>query len=770
MSKDKRPIIAYGELYVEPISKKLPRGPKTYPHEYSDAKNNIIVQLDEIADMIENKVKNPDGEVFVKDKILCFRMEPKFEAKSYVPTSIVSSVDDMELIGGRKYRLETPDETDTDDAPTAKLYFVRTTTEGIKSLRTLLSSGNRDGVKTWREQICSLRSLDLLTADEKVMGFDEDWVSGSVEIVLHPTGGNVDSTIKAFYEYCDISKEDMIIRTYADGLTFISAKCDLATVNRISKLNFLRNIHPLGRISVEPFREYEGKYALPTIANESINEPIKVGVFDGGANENHPLLNKYVKSIEATAADESEDGVSHGTAVCGVILHGNLAGKSGGVLPTPNVIINSYRVLPLTNYKDIELYEVIDVIENVLKSDKETKLYNLSIGPAGAIIDDEISRFTYVLDYYTFHVEDGEVNPLFCIAAGNDGELSYPFNRIQAPSDMVNGLGVGAYSFNTTNEKVKATYSCVGQGREGAKIKPDILEFGGSVERPFILAGNCKGDITINAGTSFSSPLVVHKLSNLMANSRNINPHLARTLLIHTAEYNKDIPLYQQGFGFCVENEEDILKCEDNNVTILYEGQLNTSQTVKLPIFAPQINSVEGNVEISWTVATIVDPCNNDPDAYTSNCIEDTFIPNEMRFSFTKTNYKSYTLNLTKESDVEKAKELLNSGYHRSEYPVSHPAKRYWDETDLRNENLKWDTIICKQQRMRGSSLLNPYLSLHAIGRNDFQHSHVKYFVAVSIRAPRYNGSLYDRVLQTYKNLTPIEIRNVNRVMVQNNG
>jgi len=769
MPKEKRPIIAYGELYVEPISKKMAGGPKTYPHEYTDAKNNIISQLNKITETFASATEQNNDEIFTQDKIVCFRMEPKFEAKSYVPTSIISSVEEMKLVGGRKYAINEFG-TDEDDIQTAKLYFVKTTAEGIENLKSLLEEGKRDDVKAWREQICSLRSMDLLTPNEKIMGFDEEWAEGSVEIVLHPTGNNVETTIKAFCEYCKIPEENMIIRPYHDGLTFISAKCNWDTVNRISKFNILRNIHPLGKVDIAPFRTVENAFELPDIKNEIVDTPINVGVFDGGANEKHPLLNKYVTSIEATSEEEDELGVAHGTAVCGIILHGNIADKSGKTLPNPKVIIKSYRVLPLVDSEDIELYEVIDTIENVVSSDKGTKLYNLSIGPSGAILDDEISRFTYVLDKLTFCIDENEVNPLFSVAAGNDGSLNYPFNRIQAPSDMVNGLGVGAYTFNNANEKIRTSYSCVGEGREGGKIKPDILEFGGSPERPFVLAGNCKGYITTSMGTSFSSPLVVHKLGNLMASSKNITPHLARTLLIHTAEYNKDIPLYHQGFGFCIEREEDILSCEDNNITILYEGKLNTSQTVKLPIFAPQINGVDGLVNISWTVSTIVDPCYNDPDAYTSNCIEDAFVPHEMKFNFTKSNCRSFQLNLTKTEDVEKAKELLNDGYHHSEHPVSHPAKKYWDEMDLRNENLKWDTIIRKKQRMRGSSLLNPYLSLHAIGRNEFEQSSVKYFVAVSISAPKYNGSLYDKVLQTYKNLSPIEIRNINRVMVQSDN
>jgi hypothetical protein len=54
---------------------------------------------------------------------------------------------------------------------------------------------------------------------------------------------------------------------------------------------------------------------------------------------------------------------------------------------------------------------------------------------------------------------------------------------------MVNVLGVGAYTYHAGGSKIRAPYSCVGSGREGTKVKPDILEFGGSFDRPFCLAG-----------------------------------------------------------------------------------------------------------------------------------------------------------------------------------------------------------------------------------------------------------------------------------------
>ncbi len=84
----------------------------------------------------------------------------------------------------------------------------------------------------------------------------------------------------------------------------------------------------------------------------------------------------------------------------------------------------------------------------------------------------------------------------------------------------------------------------------------------------------------------------------------------------------------------------------------------------------------------------------------------------------------------------------------------------------MRNVDLKWDTVIHKEIKMRSSSLFDPALTLHALGRNGFETEEIRYYVAITIDAPKYEGALYDSILQTYQNLTPIEVRNINRLIV----
>lgn len=539
------------------------------------------------------------------------------------------------------------------------------------------------------------------------------------------------------------------------------------------KYNPLRSIKPMRDEWEEQIRVSSMVALAPQLPNTIMKSSIKIGVFDGGVQSGTKLLDPYVDSYDMVKAEPTEASLNHGANVCGAILYGTgLAGKmETDTVDNPVVSIESFRVFPSEKIDnpeaDYQMYTTIDIIEKVVTERPDIRVYNLSFGPRGPIIDDEINRFTYVCDLLTYNIDDGDKNPLFCIAAGNDGTLESPFNRVQSPADMVNGLAVGAYTFSPLNEKYRAPYSCIGPGREGAKIKPDILEFGGHTDRPFISTQS--GNLVMGtAGTSLAAPVVAGKIGRLMAASDQIVPHMGRALLIHSAESDGAEGTIENGFGFCLDDVKDILNCSDNKVTILYEGDITSSATVKLPIFLPGISEIHGYANIKWTICTVVNPNINDPDAYTNNCIEDTFYPNDMKFIFRK-NKMEKQLNLLKDADIDVARELLKQGYIKSELPVSKPAKQYFAEADLRNSDFKWDTIIRKEVRMRCSSLMNPFISLHAIGRDEYEHEKIKYFVVITIDVPNFKGSLYDYILQTYDNLLPIKIQNVNRIMTQIN-
>ena len=115
----KHPIIGNGQYYIEPLIKKTFGGEPAFPHEYAEAKARLSADIEKIQDSFSDS-----EEIFVDKKIVCVRLEPKFEAKSYTPNSLIAD-SDMKLVGGRRYTI------DREEATKGKLYFMRASNSAV---------------------------------------------------------------------------------------------------------------------------------------------------------------------------------------------------------------------------------------------------------------------------------------------------------------------------------------------------------------------------------------------------------------------------------------------------------------------------------------------------------------------------------------------------------------------------------------------------------------------------------------------------------------
>ncbi len=754
---NKHPILGRGEVYVSNIEKRYYGGPRKMPHTYHENKEILINCISSIQEEIKRS-----NEIFLSDKVICVRMEPKFEAKSYSPDALLS-INGISPLGGRKYTISQSDE----GSVKSKLYFAKTNNEGLEKLKNVLTSGEKDNMVTWQNQICSIRTIDLLLPDEKIAGFPVTWNSGLVEIVLHPFVWNDEFAMKQFLDLLDLEENKYRIVGYNNGPVFCAAECSKEVIQRMARFNPLRTIHPLGEINIPNMRG--GSFFDAPLPPVYKGKPqVTVGVFDGGANTTLPHLKDYVQGQDLTTVPEYPALMNHGTGVCGAVLYGALNYKKpSDVLDTPMVNVKSFRILPQNQtgnpIEDSGLYPAIDEIEKVVPSHPEIKLYNLSFGPRGAIVDDDISRFTYALDMLSLLPH----HPLFCVAVGNDGDLPYPFNRVQAPADLVNGLGIGAYTYDRNGEKVRATYSCVGPGREGCKIKPDVVEFGGSLETQVVLISTTENKTTTSCGTSFASPIATGKLGRMLALAPEISPQMARTLLIHTAKGVEETGIEEIGYGFCEDDISNILNCEDNKVLVLYEGSILPKQNIKLPILLPDLSGTKSTVRITWTILTLSEVNPQDVDSYTCNGIEDYFYPHESHFSYTKNTLEG-KIQKTAFASTEQEQELFENGFSRSDLPVCKPPKQYLSEEELRVQHLKWDTVVKKTITMRTSSLYNPFFILHGMNRDAEGTKAMRYYTAITVEIPKYKGILYDDVITQYRSLLPINLRLENQLYLKN--
>ena len=279
----------------------------------------------------------------------------------------------------------------------SKLYFVKTTKSALRKFETDLKADQFKRTDTLENQLRSIEEMSLLTSGEKIQGFEDDWDSGYVEAVFHPTTKHIEETIKLVEKLMHGRK--VTYKKYDNGPLFVTFVGDKDVISEISSVNMLRAVHPY-RLSVFPSVRSLGvmkSMQPPTIENR---ERVKVGVFDGGVHDGVAQLPSEIVSIHNPINSDSEvDGLNHGTGVVSAILYGELSRyKNGEILEDPLLAVESFRVLPISSPDDYNLYEAIDIVEDVVASRDDISIYNLSFGPVGPILDDCITRFTYALD------------------------------------------------------------------------------------------------------------------------------------------------------------------------------------------------------------------------------------------------------------------------------------------------------------------------------------------------------------------------------------
>lgn len=746
-NKKERTLFSNGEQLVENVTKKSGFGKPSYPREYEEAKEiikgNIVNIKSHLSEVPESKK--------LDEVIITVRMNEKFLAKSYAPSNLFRDLN-LEEIGSRNWNTTSSN---------SKMFFCRTKQTYLDKAFEKIDNPSSNNFK---EDLQKVEKIDLLNFEEIVQGFGEDWSEGRVEFVLHPVK-ETDELIEKFMlnlRHDHSIAQDIKVRKYDNGPIFVSGVVDKRTINNFKDFNPLRTVHPM-RFNMRKPNSVHSNNVVSQIQNHytkpNYQPPlIKVGVIDGGIDKNNTFINDFTSQKFEVPNPPSNGYKEHGTGVTGLILYGNLDQyTSHQTLPVPFIEVESIRALPTSN-PDVDLYEAIDLVEEVVPQQDDIPIYNISFGPGGEILDDAISRFTFSLDQLSYRF-----NKLFIVAVGNDGLELPPHNRIQSPADLVNGLGVGAYSIDTTTGEFKrASYSSIGYGREGAKIKPDVLDFGGDDNLPIKLFGDSDFTLLKDQGTSYASPLVARKAAYLMASNEKLNHMISRALLIHNADnFGKESK--EVGHGFIDSNVSSYLESTESKVTVFYDNEISTKKYAKIPLTIP--NDFDAKYfNIKWTIVTETQINPLSTESYTYTSIEDTFYPHNEKYRLKATingKDKSRTLNTLK--DRQRISTLLNDGWKKSSLPVSRAGQFFLTEEE-RRKDFKWDTVIKKEiQRIKRKSLKNPFIIVHGLDRND-SIERIKYAIVVTIEAVESEEDLYTSIELEYPILQPLSLRNQTRI------
>jgi subtilisin family serine protease len=326
------------------------------------------------------------------------------------------------------------------------------------------------------------------------------------------------------------------------------------------------------------------RLTLPEIAqlNEVDEDAPVIGIIDSGIN-NHPLIEDIlVGSIGVPESLGVADDFGHGTRVAGAAVFGDLRFQletgtmdRGARLCSAKVVdqhgrFADKRLVPSQMREAIStLHERFGARIFVISlGDNKRPFKGGRIGPWAATLD-ELAR---------------ELDVLIVVSAGNRGPRNgaqveqavtdYPdylleeSNRIFEPAGAINVLTVGAVSHGNgmtqemiddinihsiTNGSEPSPFTRVGPGVGGA-IKPDVVDFGGTMVFDAVTMRLRTGEdtpsagiltlhhrpaeqlFTAGSGTSYSTPIVAFKASQILRILPRASANLVRALLVGSAE------------------------------------------------------------------------------------------------------------------------------------------------------------------------------------------------------------------------------------------
>ncbi len=722
-------LLGHGEnLISNLLPPKHGRSEKDHPYK---SREEVYERLCPEMENALGYISNLAPEYCPSDKsVFRLALHPQYLAKSYFPVEILRF--NLEVIGS-KFVTVNPARRGA-RIPEGEIQTVELYVAGERRNIDLLNQHLTDD--RLFDCVRRIERIRAFTPGERFLGVSDCSEEDLFELVLHSGSSYDDSIVHAFSSLAKRHHVEAMTkkRIQTTGLCFIPVTArDWESLTEVESFSYLRLIRKMPRLR-EISREGGGQ-AVPFLMAQlprCTEAKSDVAVLDLGCDV-HPNLNGWVHKFPL--GREFPDTFKHGSRVNSALLFG--AVEPGRVL-SPVASIDCYQVVdPSDTSSGLELYEALDRIGQILDT-HDYKFVNLSIGPALPITDDDVHAWTAKLDE---KLASGST--LMTVAVGNNGEMDEASGnaRVEVPGDSVNALCVGA-STDSGDARgwERASYSAIGPGRTPGRIKPDVLDFGGSNEKGFGVVDPVHGMLHYRTGTSYAAPNALRKCIALQRRYPELGALALKALLVHHAIRNASGHCDKyHGHGALPEDLDRYVVCGNDEISVIYQGHLEPKKYVKAPIPIP-LDGLSGKVKIKATLcyATNVDP--NAPGSYTRSAIEVTLRPNMEKFR-------------DKKSTRPNSMPFFDHG-------------RYESEMTLRDFGLKWDTVMSGEKSLLADkSIREPFFELHYIPREGMSPYYVTdrmpYALVVTVKAPK-STDIYAKVCTRYKG----KIRPISEVSV----
>ena len=298
---------------------------------------------------------------------------------------------------------------------------------------------------------------------------------------------------------------------------------------------------------------------IPKLIPSPKNEPV-IGVIDTPFNKNvyfHEWVD-YTNCLSENIPIGPMD-YEHGTAVSSIIVDGprgnpNLDDGCG------RFRVRHFGVAVAGTFSS---FSIIKQIGNIVRLNRDIKVWNLSLGSVLEINDNFISPEAAELDRL-----QNEYDIVFIVAGTNLSSKHEKKYKIGAPADSLNSIVVNSVNFQNQS----ASYSRSGPVLSFF-VKPDISYYGGDRQKhEYITVCNNALGAKQAAGTSFAAPWIARKMAYLIY-IMGFTREVAKALLIDSATGWYCRPDIKKGYGIVPVSIQDILQSPDDEIKFIIYGK-----------------------------------------------------------------------------------------------------------------------------------------------------------------------------------------------------
>lgn len=303
------------------------------------------------------------------------------------------------------------------------------------------------------------------------------------------------------------------------------------------------------------------------------NEPT-VGVIDTQFDKRVYFHNWVVphNMVDPNITITTEDRF-HGTAVTSIIVDGPAFN------PKLDDGCGRFRVrhFGVATAGGFSSFTILKMIRDIIASNRDIKVWNLSLGSAMEIDPNFISPEAAELDKIQC-----EYDVIFVVAGTNKTRKMTGTVKIGAPADSLNSLIVNAVDFNGK----PASYTRVGPVLSFF-YKPDICYYGGDKQEKITVCEPL-GMATV-CGTSFAAPWITRKMAYLI-HIVGLSREVAKALIIDSAAgWNRqDNKYFAMGYGVVPKRIEDITHSKDDEIRFIMNGTIDEYETYTYNLPVPQ--------------------------------------------------------------------------------------------------------------------------------------------------------------------------------------